>query len=280
MTPTAFNESVQTTLAPQAQTTLAPPVQTPAAQRQPPTSHRALAQLHFPRRRWLDVLLLPALLFGGLLWASNALLRLWAAAINGGLLALGLNGVVVVEPLHWAALKHGRVFTADVPAAAPSAEQLIVGVLVAAVLALASVVIAPDRAPLRYLLRALVLCQAASLVFFGLLGGQLPYNLGDHVSAGMTVAWVFMLMVPWLHAGSFHIFGFGLARKAGLTLITLAVLMLLVPLQYLFHIAVIQPYSLLQLPQLYLFAGLLLEVMVFISLYAWGMSWQAPQDKR
>ena len=272
MTPTAFNETVQSTVNPLAETA--------TAQREPPTSHRALARLRFPRRRWLHVLLLPALLCAVLLLASNAVLRLWAAALNSGMLALGLNGVIVIEPLHWAAFKHGRLFTADVPGAAPSPEQLMVGVLVAVLLALASVVIAPDRAPLRYLLRALVLCHAASLTFFGLLGGRLPYSLGDHVSAGMTVAWVFMLMVPWLHAGSFHVFGFGLARKLGLTLITWLVLLLLVPLQYLFHVAVIQPYSLLQLPVLYLFGGLLLNVMVFISLYAWAMSWDTPEDMR
>lgn len=268
--PTTFNDTTQTTVNPLAEAQ--------ASQRQPPTSHRALAQLRFPRRRWLHVTLLPALWCAALLLAGNAVLRLWAAALNGGLLALGLNGVVVIEPLNWAALRHGRLFTADVPAAAPSPEQLIVGVLAAVVLALASVLIAPERAPLRYVLRALVLCHSASLAFFGLLGGQLPYSLGDHVAAGMTVAWVLMLLVPWLHAGAFHVFGFGLWRKIAITAATLAVLLLLVPLQYLFHIAVIQPYSLLQLPLLYLFGGLMLEVMVFISLYAWAMSWDAPED--
>lgn len=272
MTPTAFKESVQTSVN--------PPAEAPAAQRTPPTSHRALAQLRFPRRRWLHVLLLPALICAALVLASNAILRLWAAALNAGLLALGLNGVVVIEPLHWAALESGRIFTADVPSAAPSAEQLMVGVLVVVVLGLVSVLVSADRAPLRYLLRALVICHTASLVFFGLLGGRLPYSLGDHVSAGMTVAWVFMLLVPWLHAGSFHVFGFGLWRKAAITLTTLAVLTLLVPLQYLFHVAVIQPYSLLQLPVLYLFGGLMLEVMVFVSLYAWAMSWDEPERAR
>jgi hypothetical protein len=256
----------------------APLAETPTTQRQPPTSHRALAQLAFPPRRWLHVTVLPALLCGALLLAGSSILQLWAAALDAGLLALGLNGVIVTRPLDWAALHQARLLIADVPAAAPSAEQLMVGVLLAAALGLVSVVIPAERAPLRYLLRALLLCHAASLTFFGLMGGRLPYSLGDHVSAGMTAAWVFILLVPWLHAASFNVFGFGLWRKAALSLVTLSVLLLLVPLQYLFHIAVIQPFSLLQLPLLYLFAGLMLEVMVFISLYAWAMSWAAPED--
>jgi hypothetical protein len=269
MTPIAIDEKASTA---------GPLAGMSSAARQPPASHRALAQLQFPRRRWLHVTLLPALLCAALVGAGNTILRLWATALNAGLLALGLNGVVVIEPLQWTTVKTGRVFTADVPAAAPSAEQLIVGALLAVLVGLASMVIPAERAPLRYLLRALVLCHAASLVFFGLLAGELPYTLGDHLSAGMSVAWVFMLLVPWLHAGSYNVFGFGLWRKVALTLVTLAVLLVLVPIQYLFHVAVIQPYSLLQLPVLYLFGGLMLEVMVFVSLYAWAMSWEAPED--
>ena len=188
--------------------------------------------------------------------------------------------MVAVQPLSWDRLFERRLVVADVPAAAPTSEQLLVGALLVAVLWLASMVIRAERTPLRYALRALLLCEGAALVFFGLLEGVLPYTLGDHIAPGIIIGWVFMLLVPWLHAASYNIFGFGLWRKLVLTLLTLAALALLVPLQYLFHIAVIQPYSLLHLPVLYLFAGVLLEVLVFVSLYAWAMSWQVVERGR
>ena len=252
----------------------------PAQPRRLPGLHRALAQIEFPRRRWLHVTLLPALLFAALLGATDTLLSAWAAAINWGIVALGLHGVVAVQPLSWAHLLESRLVVADVPAAAPTSEQVWVGALLAAALWLISMVIRAERTPLRYALRALLLGEGAALVFFGPLEGVLPYTLGDHIAPGIVIAWIFMLLVPWLHAASFNIFGFGLWRKLALTLATLMALALLVPLQYLFHIAVIQPYSLLHLPVLYLFAGVLLEVLVFVSLYAWAMSWQAVERGR
>ena len=252
----------------------------PAQPRRLPGLHRALAQIEFPRSRWLHVTLLPALLFAALLGATDALLRAWAGALNGGMAALGLHGVVAVQPLSWERLLERQLVVADVPAAAPTSEQLLVGALLVAVLWLASMVIRAERTPLRYALRALLLCEGAALVFFGPLEGVLPYTLGDHIAPGIIIGWVFMLLVPWLHAASYNIFGFGLWRKLVLTLLTLVALALLVPLQYLFHIAVIQPYSLLHLPVLYLFAGVLLEVLVFVSLYAWAMSWQVVERRR
>jgi len=251
----------------------------PKSFRQPPTSHRALAPLRFPTYRWLHVTLLPALLCVGLWLASSALFAAWAAALEYGLVLLGQHGVLVARPVEWATVLQGQLLVADIPAASPSSDQLLVGWLIAAAMALASVAVGAERAPLRYLLRAFLLCHLASLVFFGLLDGQLPYSLGDHVAAGVTINWMLMLLVPWLHAATFHIFGFGLWRKVALSLTTLLALAVLAPVQYLFHITVIQPWSLLQLPVLYLFAGLLLDVMVFVSLYAWAMSWRAVEER-
>lgn len=249
-----------------------------APARMVPTTHRSLAQLAFPRRRWLHVTLLPAVL-SALLWAlGDTLLRGWERALNISMPALGLNGELKAQPARALFEGTASVIVGDIPAGAPSQEQLVVGALIAAGLLLLSYIVSAERAPLRYLLRAVVLCLGASLLFFGPLAGRLPYALGDHVSAGLTMTWVFMLLVPWLHAATYHIFGFGLARKLLLSVLTLAYLAVLAPAQYLFHVAVIQQHSLLALPALYLFGGVMLEVMGFVCLYAWAMSWDAPED--
>lgn len=251
-----------------------------AGPRRPPGLHRALARLDFPRRRWSHVTLLPALLFTALLWASDELLQLWADAINRGVALLDLNGIVVAQELSWANLLANRVLVADIPAAPPTTEQLLTGCLGAAALWLLSMIIRAERTPLRYLLRTFLLCELAALIFWGVLDGVLPYTLGDHIAPSMLMAWFFMLLVPWLHAAAYNIFGFGLWRKVALTLLTLVTMAVLVPLQFLFHVAVIQPYSLMHLPLLYLFGGVLLQVLVFVSLYAWAMSWQTPERAR
>ena len=243
-----------------------------------PTTHRSLAKLGFPRLRWLHVTLLPALLSAMVWAASEALVQAWAWLLNHGITLLGLNGVVQALPTHRLRWDSPAMVLADIPAAAPSSAQLIAGALIAAALLLSSFLVGAERVPTRYMLRALTLCHGSAVVFFGLFSARLPYSLDDHVAAGLTMAWMFMLLIPWMHAASFYVFGFGLWRKLALTLLTLAHLTLFVPAQYLFHIAAVQTYSLLQLPLLYLLAGVLLDVVVFISLYAWAMSWQTVED--
>lgn len=243
-----------------------------------PTTHRSLAKLRFPGSRWLHVTLLPAVLSAGVWIASDELVQAWAWLLNRGMALLGLNGVIQALPTHRLRWESPAMVLADIPAAAPSSEQLIAGGLITATLLVLSFLVSAERVPTRYLLRALMLCHGSAVVFFGLFSARLPYSLDDHVAAGLTMAWMFMLLIPWMHAASFYVFGFGIWRKLALTLLTLAHLALFVPAQYLFHIALVQTYSLLQLPLLYLLAGVLLDVFVFISLYAWAMSWQTVED--
>jgi hypothetical protein len=243
-----------------------------------PRSHRALARLSFPGTRWLHVLGLP-LLFTTVLWmCSERLIGAWAWALNQGMASLGLNGVVrpqAMQTLRWNA---PAIVLTDIPAASPSLLQWAVGLLLVGILVLLSFLISPERTPTRYLLRALAVCHGSALVFFSFASAQLPYSLNDHLAAGITMAWMFMLLIPWLHAASFYVFGFGWWRKALLTTITLGHQVLFIPAQYLFHIALVKTYSLLQLPVLYLLCGVFLNVVVFISLYAWAMSWDTVED--
>lgn len=243
-----------------------------------PTTHRSLARLRFPRVRWLHVLLLPTLLSAAVWLASDELVRAWAYFLNRSIEILGLNGVVQALPTHRLRWDSPAMVLTDIPAAAPSQMQLLAGALIAAALLLLSFIVNTDRVPTRYVLRAVTLCHGSAVVFFGLFNARLPYSLNDHVAAGLTMAWMFMLLVPWMHAASFYVFGFGLWRKLALTALTLLHLALFAPAQYLFHIALVQNFSLLQLPLLYLLAGMLLDIFVFIGLYAWAMSWQTVED--
>ena len=255
------------------------PAPQPNLPRPVPTTHRSLARLEFPRMRWLHVTLLPALLCAAIWSASDELVGIWVWALNRGIGILGLNGVVRALPTHGLHWNSPAVVLADIPAAAPTGEQLLVGAIVSAALLLLSFVVGPERVPTRYTRRALSLCHASAVAFFGLFSVALPYSLDDHVAAGLTMAWMFMLLIPWMHSATFYVFGFGVWRKLALTLLTLAHLTLFVPAQYLFHIAAVQTFSLLQLPVLYLLAGVLLDVVVFISLYAWAMSWRTVEDR-
>jgi hypothetical protein len=241
-----------------------------------PTSHRSLAHLAFPRSRWLHVLLLPAVMCAAVWWLAPWLAWLWAQAVNHAVVAFDLNGLLLATPanaMRW----ESTLLLADVPAPRPTTAQVFAGALVAALLLAVSYLLPLNRTAMRYFVRAVSLCHASAVAFFGLWDVPLPYTLSSHLEGSLTMVWMFMLVIPWLHALSYNVFGFGLWRELALTLGTLVFLAVFAPVQYFFHLCVVQQQSLLYLPSLYFLGGLLLEVMIFVSLYAWAMSWAAPE---
>ena len=75
----------------------------------------------------------------------------------------------------------------------------------------------------------------------------------------------------------YYIFDFSLIRKIFLTVLIMVHLAVFTPLHYLVQLYIIARFSLVFMPVLYTVFGLLLEVMVFIAFYSWGMSWKGRE---
>ena len=71
-------------------------------------------------------------------------------------------------------------------------------------------------------------------------------------------------------------FQFFAAPQDGLTALMILYFMLALPMQYLMHGLIFHHFSLLFLPLLYLVFGIFIDVMMFVALYSWGMSWDTP----
>ncbi|MBV9609750.1 MAG: hypothetical protein JO187_09350, partial [Acidobacteria bacterium] len=81
---------------------------------------------------------------------------------------------------------------------------------------------------------------------------------------------------------TYYVFEFSFLQKLALTLMTIVHLALFVPLQYALHVYLLHQ-SILYMSVLYFAFGPFLDVLVFISFYAWGMSWtssRVPKDRR
>jgi hypothetical protein len=252
-----------------------PPAAPPSAQpRFVPTTHRSLARLQFPASRWAHVLLLPAALSLCVWWLAAPMAQAWAWSMNQAIAAFDLNGTIAATAPRGMNWEVPSLLLADVPAAPPTMNEVFVGALASTLLLLLSYLLPMERTAARYLVRALAICHASSVAFFGLFDRTLPYSLNAHLESSFTMVWMFMLITPWMHAVSFNVFGFRLWQELALTLATVAFLFVFAPVQLFFHLSVVQQYSLLQLPVLYLLGGLLLDVLIFICLYAWAMSWR------
>ncbi len=94
----------------------------------------------------------------------------------------------------------------------------------------------------------------------------------------MAMSLYFLFLSPWILGLTYYVFSFSVLRKAALTALVLAYFALAFPMQYLVHALLLQHLSLLAMPLLYLVCGVFLDVMMFVALYSWGMSWRWKGD--
>jgi hypothetical protein len=86
-------------------------------------------------------------------------------------------------------------------------------------------------------------------------------------------------VVPLVFGLTFYVIDVSWSRKVGLTVLVMAHLAVLVPLQYALQAALIVHGSLIVLPLLFILFGLLPEIMVLIAWYGWGMSWPSARAR-
>ena len=138
---------------------------------------------------------------------------------------------------------------------------------------LISLLMPKGMVPLTYLARTLLIIQASASVDRLLSPKFFPYTLKIYMLDSLDLC-VYMLMVlPLLLGMVYYIFDFSLGRKCLLTIMMFGYYMLFIPCQYMLHAYFIHEYSLLMLPLAYVFFGVLMDVLAFISIYSLGMSW-------
>ncbi|WP_051294119.1 hypothetical protein [Pseudoduganella violaceinigra] len=241
--------------------------------------HRSMYQIKLSRSNLLGSLALPIVFTAVLLCLLSPILALWRGIFEFWLPRIAPVGSVGVRQIDLGAYYLDLPYPL-LPAGEPG-NQLWWITLAASVLALlASFAVSRDRfLPLQYILRACLLVQATALLFFHFFPGEFPYDAGRYIGDALTMALIFLFMMPWGLGATYYVFGFALWRKVGLTVCILAYFILAFPMQYLLHAYVLHHMTLLFLPLLYLVFGIFMDVMMFVALYSWGMSWGRPDAR-
>lgn len=146
------------------------------------------------------------------------------------------------------------------------------GVLTAAAVigAFASTWWMSDRqVPLKYLVRTLCVVQASALLFFMFTPDRFPYTMTGHLSAMLNAGFYLMLAMPLLLALGWGVLRVPLHQKLLYPVLMLAYFAVMLPHKALLHAVVVQHFSALFMPMLYLCFGAVLDLMVFVALYAW-----------
>ena len=172
----------------------------------------------------------------------------------------------------------GRVINLPYPmleAEVPSFGAVYWNLLICIVLFLASFLMPQRITPVTYLVRATLLIQASASIDRMVSPGDFPYTLLLYLTDALALSIYLVFLLPVILGFVYYIFDFGLWRKVLLTVIMLAYFFVAIPCQYMLHAMIIHAWTLLFLPLMYLLFGTLLNVLMFVSIYAVGMSWHS-----
>jgi hypothetical protein len=231
--------------------------------------HRAMFTSPHHATKILGAVVLTLVTFYIWLFALNWVTRSWALVLDFWREVLGMGGYVEM----WR-----YPFGLEVPylhsgGGLPSFGQWSIGALLTIALFIVSFLMPKKSLPIAYFIRVTAFFQTCSQIFFLFWPRLFPYTASGYIH-GTLIATVFLIsLVPILLGLTYHVFDFSLGKKIGLTLIIMVYLCILVPFQYMSHAFIMYHASVLYMPVLFFVFGLPFNVMMFITLYAWGMSW-------
>lgn len=129
-----------------------------------------------------------------------------------------------------------------------------------------------DRLPLVYFVRLSVLVQITALVFFYAWPDSIPTTAANFLTDVFRQSAGLMLLVPALFALTLYLFALPWWTKYLATVAALAFLVVFVPLQAACTAWALQLGSILFMPLLYLFFGLLPQIVALMGVYSFALS--------
>src|SRR5438874_805618 len=240
------------------------------------TQHRAFARLHFTIRDFwitfaavmaITAAWLGALRYVGELWFH--VFRLWHKV-------LGLEGSVARAPQQWGLL-HFSLPTVLISAGPPASVTWWTTAGITFLVFWITFGLSEEQLPWVYLLRFLVIVQGTALVYFEFAAARFPHDLPSYTVGMLYFGTIFITLLPLILGFSYFLFDFRMRQKVGLTLGIMAYLVIFLPFQYMLHAWIIH-YSVIFMPVLYFVFGPFLDVLIFLSLYSWGMSWPSRTE--
>jgi hypothetical protein len=131
--------------------------------------------------------------------------------------------------------------------------------------------------PLRTALRALCLIHLSACVFFIWSPASFPYSISKHLQALMDMGYGFMWAIPPMLALGWGLLRVPVVHKLAAPGLVLAYFALMLPHKLLLQAWLLEHLSILFMPVLFLCFGSLLDLWIFVALYAWLASRAPPQ---
>ena len=233
--------------------------------------HRALTPLTLTPYLRLQAVLLPVVLCALLYVAKPILFDLWRVIIL--FWSTGLHLPFSLASRLNESGQFGLQLPGDLDGGQwPARNTLVVTAVVTALAFAASFRMTRATFPLKYPVQIICVIQAVALLYFWWTPTTFPYNIARHSEELMTIGYVVILIAPVMLAMGYYILNLSLWRKVFNTALILGFLMVMVPYQILAQALIMQHFSILFMPVLYICFGAVFDTLVFVALYSWVAS--------
>lgn len=235
--------------------------------------HRALRSLDVQTSSFAHPLILTATTIAAIVLARDIVIVAWVETLDFWCKSIGIETTIRVRTM---TLFDGFNYQSPVlrlETVLPNEQSLkyslaaVVGALVA------SYLFTRRFLPLCYLVWALGFIQLLSIGFFYFRPGLFPYSTATHIAASLEAVLMLLFVVPLILMFAYYPLNFSLLKKIALTSYLLLMIGIFTPHLYACHIVILQNYSVLYMPLLFTMFGVLPIILMFVAIYAWGMSW-------
>lgn len=233
--------------------------------------HRAMSVLTLTPYLLLQMIFIPTLFCGAIIVLEPYLFQFWRDCILFWTTQLdiplqatnGLQGSRQIG-LEWSA--------ADTATYMPSNMVWMATCLLCLIGFVVSLKMNGRMLPLKYLVRILCTVQAVALAYFLFIPSQFPYSIVSHISSIITIGYVLLIATPVLLAFGYYVLDFSVWIKLKHTILILAFFIVMVPFQIVLHLLILQNFSVMFMPVLYICFGAIFDVLIFVALYSWAAS--------
>jgi hypothetical protein len=188
--------------------------------------HRALAHFRLGPMNLITAIFLFVFFLSVWLLLLPRVCYFWNRVLTFGIRVLPLRAEIGLAEHHLT-----RFIRFDIPhlrmePVLPSAEVWWLTLAATLALCAASFLLPTRLIPIIYLLRGILLVPATALIYFALLPARFPHTPDSYMQGLVAAGIALISAVPLLFGLTYYIFDFGLLKKASLTAITMAHLVL------------------------------------------------------
>lgn len=231
---------------------------------------RAFHNQEFNQRLFI-FFLIPLVFNLATLFSLNIISKFWGVIINFFLTKLPFEFSVLYTKyflFYYSFLVPSINLAASPPDAIAWWSYLVISVVVF----LLSFLISDKYTPLIYYTRTFCVMLWFILIFFFFFPARFPYEISLFTKTGFLQNISLLFATPWIYCFTYYMFGYRAKRKIIITSVTLIYFIILAPFQYMINACLIHFYSLVLMPILYVYFGLMVNIFAAVALFAYGVS--------